>query len=173
MDSDRNPIVPADKRFGFSADAAAALLVLDRSVVVGPAVDEECKGHEVTIATEPDAPDPARLRAPEGRRAGGTASTDLAQPAIRRAACRVEHRAGGVPVVLAQRVEAPHHHATLTPFASALHLAGQAVGWLALVEEDTGRTVARACLARLPTRYRRRGFPTSAPPSPDARGAAD
>ena len=70
---------------------------------------------------------------------------------------RVEHRDGGTGAVLARVEGVPAHHQTLAPFAAQLRLAagGEAAGTLVLVDEASGRVVAR-----------RRVAPRARPPGP-------
>jgi hypothetical protein len=56
---------------------------------------------------------------------------------------RVEHHAGDQVRALDRIPDVYAHHSTLTPFRSRLLLAGIGEGELVLIEEATGRTVAR------------------------------
>ena len=60
---------------------------------------------------------------------------------------RVEHHVGRTVTVLAEAVVGFPHSTTLVPYVSRLVLQG-ASGWLVLVEETTGRRVARRHIRR-------------------------
>jgi CheY-like chemotaxis protein len=82
----------------------------------------------------------AGVRLARRRRAGRPPGAGV--PRARLRACRVEHAAGGRVAVLARLEAAAAHHATLAPFAARLRAEG-AAGELRLVEEASGRVVAR------------------------------